>query len=127
LYAGIAAIVSFEFTIKEVFIMAVMLSFSHNLIVESAVATRVGVKWWLIVGIRVGLALKAAFIINLLWQGGRELAQFGLLSQDAVQPSGWVEIAFHGVQTAAIAIFQLALIVIPLMILIHYLRDIGCV
>src|SRR5699024_11118676 len=125
LYAGIAAIVSFEFTIKEVFIMAVMLSFSHNLIVESAVATRVGVKWWLIVGIRVGLALKAAFIINLLWQGGSELAQYGLISQDSVQPSGWVEIAFHGVQTAVIAIFQLALIVIPLMILMQYMREKG--
>src|SRR5690625_7659414 len=35
LYAGIGAIVSFEFTVKEVFILAMMLSFSHNLFIES--------------------------------------------------------------------------------------------
>lgn len=40
LYAGIAAIVSFEFTVKEVFIMAIMLSFCHNLFIESAVASK---------------------------------------------------------------------------------------
>src|SRR5699024_7405110 len=40
LYAAIGAIVSFEFTVKEVFIMAMMLSFSHNLFIESTVASR---------------------------------------------------------------------------------------
>jgi len=125
LYAGIAAIVSFDFTIKEVFIMAVMLSFSHNLIIESAVATKVGVKWWIIVGIRVGLALMAAFIINLVWQGGSGMAQYGLISQDSTNPSGWMEIALHGIQTAGLAIIQLAFIVIPLMIIMQYMREKG--
>src|SRR5699024_2301219 len=45
LYAGIGAIVSFDFTVKEVFILAIMLSFSHNLFIESAVASRTGVSW----------------------------------------------------------------------------------
>src|SRR5699024_584947 len=36
LYAAIGAIVSFDFTVKEVFILAMMLSFSHNLFIESA-------------------------------------------------------------------------------------------
>src|SRR5690625_1648015 len=70
LYAGIGAIVSFEFTVKEVFIMAMMLSFSHNLFIESAVASKVGVKWWLIVGIRVALAIMAGIVINLGWEIG---------------------------------------------------------
>src|SRR5699024_3297606 len=70
LYAGIGAIISFDFTVKEVFIMAIMLSFSHNLFIESSVASRVGVSWWLISGIRIGLALFSALIINLVWQGG---------------------------------------------------------
>ena len=38
LYAAIAGILSVDLTVKEVFIIAVMLSFSHNLLIESAVA-----------------------------------------------------------------------------------------
>src|SRR5699024_2885118 len=74
LYAGIAAIVSFEFTVKEVFILAVMMSFSHNLFIESTVASKVGVSWWLISGIRISLALVSATVIKLLWSGGVEAA-----------------------------------------------------
>ncbi len=122
LYAGIAAIVSFEFTVKEVFIMAVMLSFSHNLFIESAVASKVGVKFWVILLVRVGLALVSAFLINLLWKGGGELAQYGMISSQA-EPEGWTAIILNAVQTATLAILQLALIVIPLMIVMQWLRD----
>lgn len=125
LYAGIGAIVSFEFTVKEVFIMAVMLSFSHNLFIESAVASRVGVKWWLIVGIRVGLALFAGIVINLVWQGGSEQAQYGMIEASETVPAGWGEIMLQGLQTAFIAVLQLALIVIPLMVIMQYLREYG--
>ncbi|MBY7144097.1 nucleoside recognition domain-containing protein [Virgibacillus sp. NKC19-3] len=125
LYAGIAAIVSFEFTIKEVFILAVMLSFSHNLFIESAVASKVGVSWWLISGIRIGLALIAALIINLMWNGGAELAEYGLISSSEVVPAGWGEITFQGIQTAVVAVAQLAAIVIPLMIIMQFLREKG--
>ena len=44
LYAGIAGILSLELTVKEVFILATMLSFSHNIFIETGVALRVGVK-----------------------------------------------------------------------------------
>ncbi|WP_156288345.1 nucleoside recognition domain-containing protein [Oceanobacillus salinisoli] len=125
LYAGIAAIISFDFTVKEVFIMAVMLSFSHNLFVESAVASKVGVKWWVIVSVRVGLALLSAVLINLLWNGGAQAAQYGFISVEEAVPNGWWEIAFHGMETAAIAIVQLALIVIPLMIIMQVMREKG--
>ncbi|MFA1819184.1 nucleoside recognition domain-containing protein [Virgibacillus oceani] len=125
LYAGIGAIVSFEFTVKEVFIMAVMLSFSHNLFIESAVAAKVGVKWWLIVGIRVGLAIFAGIVINLVWNGGGELAQYGLIQASETAPAGWGEIIFQGLQTAFVAVLQLAIIVIPLMIIMQYLREYG--
>ncbi|RKQ35556.1 nucleoside recognition domain-containing protein [Oceanobacillus halophilus] len=125
LYAGIAAIISFDFTVKEVFIMAVMLSFSHNLFVESAVATKVGVKWYVIVGVRVGLAFFSAILINLLWSGGGEAAQYGFISTEKAEPVGWGEIGLHGIETAAIAIGQLALIVIPLMVIMQVLREYG--
>src|SRR5699024_4542822 len=88
LYAGIGAIISFDFTIKEVFIMAIMLSFSHNLFIESSVASRVGVSWWLISGIRIGLALFSAFIINLVWQGGQEAAQYGFIASSNLELNG---------------------------------------
>lgn len=124
-YAGIGAILSFEFTVKEVFIMAVMLSFSHNLFIESAVASRVGVNWLLLVGIRLGLAFISAVVINLVWQGGSEIAQYGIAASQTAQLYGMLEIAFHAVQTAIIAIVQLGLIVIPLMIIMQFLREKG--
>ena len=125
LYAGIAAIISFDFSVKEVFIMAMMLSFSHNLFIESAVASRVGVKWWIIVGVRVFLALFSAIVINLVWNGGAEQAQYGFISATGVAPVGWADITFNGIETAIMAILQLALIVIPLMIVMQFLRDKG--
>lgn len=125
LYAAIAAIVSFDFTVKEVFIMAMMLSFSHNLFIESAVATRVGVSWWLISGIRIGLALLAGVLINLFWSGGAEQAKYGFVSASENVLSGWGEITLHGLQTSIMAVAQLALIVIPLMIIMQILREKG--
>ncbi len=125
LYAGIAAIVSFDFTVKEVFILAVMLSFSHNLFIESAVASKVGVSWWLIVGIRVGLALLGGLLINLLWLGGAEQAQYGLIKSADTVPVGWGEIVLQGMQTALMAVIQLGLIVIPLMIIMQFMREKG--
>lgn len=125
LYAGIAAIISFDFTVKEVFIMAVMLSFSHNLFIESALASRVGVSWWFISGVRIGLALVAAVLINLFWSGGAESAQYGLISSSEVVLNGWGDIGIHALQTAFIGVLQLALIVIPLMIIVQFLRELG--
>ncbi|GAA0472472.1 nucleoside recognition domain-containing protein [Alkalibacillus silvisoli] len=123
LYAGIGAIVSFEFTVKEVFILAIMLSFSHNLIIESAVAAKVGVNFWIIMAVRVFLAIFAAVVINIFWQGGGEMAQYGLISNEGPEPSGWGEITIAAVQTALLSILQLAAIVIPLMVGIQWLRE----
>ena len=125
LYAGIGAIVSFEFTVKEVFIMAMMLSFSHNLFIESALASRVGVSWWLISSIRVALALISAIVINLVWQGGSEMAQYGLISGPTVELETWSAIFLHGLKTATIAVVQLSLVILPLMIVMQFLRELG--
>lgn len=125
LFAGIGAIVSFEFTVKEVFMMAVMLSFSHNLIIESAVASKVGVSGLLLSGIRVALALFAGVVINIVWQGGSEAAQYGLISATHHELTSWNEIILHGIQTALIAVMQLAMIIILLMIVLQYFREKG--
>lgn len=125
LYAAIGAILTLDLTVKEVFILAVMLSFSHNLIIESTVAARVGIKLWVVAIVRISLALISAVTINLVWKGGGELAEYGLVSRTEQEISGWTNIILEGLEKASIGIFQLALIVIPLMIGIQAMKDLG--
>ncbi|WP_017726290.1 nucleoside recognition domain-containing protein, partial [Halalkalibacterium ligniniphilum] len=97
LYAGIGAILTLELTVKEVFILAVMLSFSHNLFVESAVAAKVGIRMSVVLAVRLGLAFFSAFLIHLFWSGGQEIAQYGLVpSAGQEQVSGWAAIVWTG-------------------------------
>ncbi|WP_077624819.1 nucleoside recognition domain-containing protein [Sediminibacillus massiliensis] len=125
LYAGIGAIVSFDFSVKEVFIMAIMMSFSHNLLIESTVASKVGVSWWVVIGVRVSLALLSAALINWLWKGGSEMAEYGLINKADQVPDAWTEIIIQGLQTALMGVVQLALIVLPLMIFMQFFRELG--
>lgn len=123
LYAGIGAILSLELTVKEVFIIAVMLSFSHNLLIETSVALKSGVKLWVVLVVRLGLALVAAILINQIWQGGSEIAQYGLVTLNETNPEGWLAIFIEGLRKATFGVLQLAIIVIPLMIVIQFLKD----
>lgn len=123
LYAGIAGILSLELTVKEVFILAVMLSFSHNLFIETAVALKVGVKLWVVLVVRLGLASISAIVINLVWSGGSEVATYGMAPKVIAVPDGWFEIIVLGLQKASFGVVQLALVVIPLMVIIQYLKD----
>ena len=125
LYASIGAILTLELTVKEVFILAVMLSFSHNLFVESAVATKVGIRMSVVLAVRIGLALFSAFVINLLWTGGQETAQYGFVSSGDTQPvvDGWLAIGWQGVMSATLGILQLAMIVIPLMVVVQIMKE----
>ncbi|SEO69087.1 Nucleoside recognition [Amphibacillus marinus] len=125
LYAAIGALVSFEFTVKEVFIMAVMLSFSHNLFVESSVAIKVGLRWPIVIGVRLLLASLSAIIIQLSWSGGQEVAQYGFVPTNANAPEGIVEIGLEAITKASTSIIQLMMIVIPLMIIMQFFRDLG--
>ncbi|OZI13600.1 hypothetical protein CEW92_00325 [Bacillaceae bacterium SAS-127] len=123
LYAGIGAMLSLDLTVKEVFILAVMLSFSHNLLIESSVATKVGVRMSVMLAVRLGLAIVSGIVINLVWKGGGELAKYGIAPPQQAEPNGWGEILLLGLEKAAYGVFQLALIVIPLMVMIQFLKD----
>ncbi|SEM64311.1 Nucleoside recognition [Mesobacillus persicus] len=123
LYAAIGAILTLELTVKEVFIIAVMLSFSHNLLIETGVALKVGVKLWVILVVRLGLALVSGVVINLVWHGGSEIAKYGMVPTQQEQPSGWAAIILQGIEKAGMGIFQIAVIVIPLMIVIQIMKD----
>jgi spore maturation protein SpmB len=67
LYAAIGVIPALGFTIKEITILSLMLSFSHSLIVESAIAKRMGGSLLKLNLLRIGMAIISALIINLLW------------------------------------------------------------
>jgi hypothetical protein len=123
LYAGIAGILSLDLTVKEVFILAVMLSFAHNMFIETGVALKVGVKLWIVIVVRFGLAAFSGIMINLFWNGGGEIAQYGMAPEVSAAPEGWLEIGLLGLQKASFGVLQLALIVIPLMIIVQFLKD----
>ncbi|TMW72545.1 nucleoside recognition domain-containing protein [Alteribacter natronophilus] len=124
LYAAIGAILTMDLTVKEVFILAVMLSFSHNLIVESAVAKKVGLKIWVVLLVRIGLAVLSAWVIHLVWQGGGETARYGFVGGGPrEEPSGIGAILMQGMESAFFGIVQLAAIVIPIMVFIQIMKD----
>ncbi|WP_335871602.1 nucleoside recognition domain-containing protein [Bacillus sp. 2205SS5-2] len=123
LYAAIGGILSLDLTVKEVFIVAMMLSFSHNLLIESSVAVKVGVRLWIILLVRIGLALFSAVVLHLVWDGGSELAQYGFMPSVQADVGSWAMIAAMALQKATFGVLQLALIVIPLMIGIQFLKD----
>ncbi|WP_053368204.1 nucleoside recognition domain-containing protein [Bacillus sp. FJAT-27245] len=123
LYAAIGAILTLDFSVKEVFILAVMLSFSHNLIVESTVALKAGVKLWVVLAVRLGLAFVSAAVINLVWHGGGSQAVYGFIQTKAEPASGVLNIILEAIEKAGLGIVQLAMIVIPLMAVIQILKD----
>lgn len=125
LYAAIGAILTMELTVKQVFILALMLSFSHSLPVEAAVCRRIGVSVSLVVGFRISLAVAAAVAVNILWSGGEKIARYGLAPVSRTEPSGWGEIFLEALQSAVTGIGQLAIIVIPVMLAIQILKDLG--
>lgn len=125
LYAGIGAILSMDLPVKEVYILSIMLSLSHNIIVETAITTRIGVNPWIVGLIRLGLAFSFAFILNLFWKGGQEKAQYLLSPPDSEFLTTWPEIIVNAGQTAVIGIIQIIVIVIPVMIFIQILKDVD--
>lgn len=125
LYAAIGAVLTMEMTVKQVFILAVMLSFSHNLFIETAITTRIGVSPLMVAGLRLGMGFFFGFAVNLIWQGGQDIAQYGLIPASSEVLTAWPDIFLHAVQTAVIGILQVAAIVIPVMIMIQLLKDVD--
>lgn len=66
LYAGIGAIKSLSLDVKQITILAVMLSFSHSLFLESTVAKKTGVSLTLVVLIRISLAIISGLVLNII-------------------------------------------------------------
>lgn len=67
IYAAIGAISSITLTAKQITIIAVMLSFSHTLPVETAVSKKIGVSVLVVLAVRIGLAIISGLILNLIF------------------------------------------------------------
>ncbi|WP_212774321.1 nucleoside recognition domain-containing protein [Polycladomyces abyssicola] len=127
LYAGIGAILSISLTKKEVFILAVMLSFSHNLVLESVICKKIGVNPLLISFFRIFTAILFGWIVQICWNGGNSQAQYGLINTNPAIPNGWTEIFTQGLKTATFNTLQFCLIAIPLLIMIQALHDMNLI
>lgn len=66
LYAAVGAISSLELGSREITIIAVMLLLSHSLPVESAVSQKAGGSGIFMTGLRLGLAIVAGLLMNLI-------------------------------------------------------------
>ncbi|MBP0726815.1 hypothetical protein J5Y03_16785 [Bacillus sp. RG28] len=124
LYAALGAMLPMDLTTKEALILAVMLSFSHNLFIETSVATAVGVRASFVLFVRIGFAILSAFLISHLWTGGNEIVHHGIHVEVASYQSIWGLIG-SAILTSLKGILQLVKIVFPLMIVIQYAKDYG--
>jgi len=66
LYAAIGAMASLDLTLKEIYILAIMLSFCHSLIVETTIAKKIGLSAINVILVRVSLAVVSGMALNLL-------------------------------------------------------------
>lgn len=123
LYAAIGAVLTMEFTVKQVFIIAVMLSFSHNLLVEGALCKKIGISFLAVSAMRLFMAFSSAGLIHLLWSGGGEVARYGLVAPEEAAVSGFLPITLNALETAVTGTVQFSVVVFLLMIMIQVLRD----
>lgn len=123
LYASVGSILTIESTVKELLILSVMLGFSHNLFVEGIICKKVGVSMLVITGIRLALAFSIAVLINLMWTGGGETAQYTVSSAGTKVIEGVFPIIFTALLTATKGTLQFSIIIFLIMLLIQILKD----
>ncbi len=64
-YAAIGIIIALGLTAWQITIIAVILSCCHELVIETAIIKKTGIRAWPILGIRLTTALGAGVILNL--------------------------------------------------------------
>lgn len=77
-YSAIAVIVSLNFTLREMTILAIMSLIAHNLIVETAVQKKTGSKVWHIIALRIISSIVTAALLNLLLPAQMGSSSLGL-------------------------------------------------
>ncbi|ADL06992.1 nucleoside recognition domain-containing protein [Thermosediminibacter oceani] len=67
LYAAIGAMLSLSLSLKEITVLAIMLSFCHSLPVETALAKNIGLSAVNVIAVRVGLAVLSGIAYNFIF------------------------------------------------------------
>lgn len=124
LYAAIGAMLPMDLTMKEALILAVMLSFSHNLFIETSVATAVGIRASFVILVRVGFAILSALSLHYFFPGGTEIVHKGIAVAETTNISG-MELVKTAIIASAVGIYKLVIIVLPLMVVIQYAKELG--
>ncbi|NMB47180.1 MAG: hypothetical protein GX998_12350 [Firmicutes bacterium] len=64
IYSAIAVILAIDLTVRQVTIVAVMISICHGIFLESAITSKTGVKAWPLALMRMGVSILAGLGIN---------------------------------------------------------------
>jgi spore maturation protein SpmB len=67
LYAAIGAMIPIALTPKQITIIGLVLGISHNLIVESIILSKSGVKAYITVTFRIFIGILIGIMVNQLW------------------------------------------------------------
>jgi spore maturation protein SpmB len=124
LYAGIAVMATLPLGARDINVIAVMMLVCHNLIVESAVQSKTGVRGLRIAFFRIAAALVIGFCLSRLLPAGMELAGAGVA---AAAPAGGTlgeALAAWGRQNAAL-VLKIVLIVTAINIASDLMRFFG--
>lgn len=66
-YGALGAMANFDLTVKQITIIAVMLSFSHAMIIESAIVKKIGVNPFKIILLRLFISVFAGLLLNMIY------------------------------------------------------------
>lgn len=128
LYAGTGALLSLQLTAKENFIIALMTSIAHSLPVEVAIIKTMRVSALSNLALRVGTAILLGVLANLLWFEGSPTGAQSLISAagtNTIELIGPLAIIKTGMLKALMGIYQLAIIIVPVMVFIETLKAAG--
>jgi len=66
LYGAVAVLAGLNFTVRQTTILAVMLGFSHSLLLETAIINRMKGHPWILLALRISVGLISGLILNLV-------------------------------------------------------------
>jgi spore maturation protein SpmB len=124
-YSAIAALTSIQgvFTLKDLNIMAVMIMIAHNLVVETAIQRRCGIRGSVIVLVRILAALATGAVLALIIPNSTQLLTFTGSNQFAT--TGLANVLVDWLWGMARLLLKISSIVIALMIIYRFIEDYG--
>lgn len=125
LYAGTGALLSLQLPAKEAFTIAIMTAVAHSLPVEVAIVKTMRVSALFNLAFRVGMAFILGILTNLFWFDGNAAGSTSLIQAtgtNTVQYMDALSLLQTGALRAILGIYQLAVIIVPVMIFIEILK-----